>query len=116
MSKALTIFVTLMAASGVASADSLREATRDAMRLCVELEARSLEHCGMQMPGKTPQHSAARKTVLKVTILRSAVVRQCENFDPKGTDCYYKADAQTDAGIGDALNGPVTYLRSTAPR
>lgn len=109
MTKALTILVTL-ALCGGASAETLREATREAMRLCVELDAQSLEHCGTEMAGRTPQHSAARKAVMRMSLLRNLEVRRCEIVEPNGTDCYFKAEWQIEAGASDILVGPVQYL------
>lgn len=115
MGKVLTICVTLALASGVASADSLREAARDATRLCAELDAGSLENCGTEMGGRSAAHSAARMAVMRMMNLRNQFMRGCQ-FSIAYRDCTFEADIQMEAGLGDALNAPAAYLRSTPPR
>jgi hypothetical protein len=115
MTRALTIFVTLCAALAPAWADDLRSAARDAAYLCSALEAQSLNHCGTQMTGRGPAHSEARRAVAKMMTLRSQYMSTCAEGSPFMV-CVSQADWSMGAGIADALNGPVTHLRSAERR
>jgi hypothetical protein len=115
MTRALTIFVTLTALASPAIASDLRQASKDAMALCVAVNALSLEHCGTQMTGRSPEHSAARKAVLRVILLQNKFMASCKDSAALGS-CVDQADWQIGAGASEVLNGPVQYPQSTAPR
>jgi hypothetical protein len=111
----LTSFVTfaaLAALSMAAVAHPLEEAAREAVQLCQRVDATSLEHCGTEMAGRSPEHTAARRSVGKVFAARNAFMRFCQ--DEPRRSCSEQADWHIGAGMARALNAPI--LQSSTQR
>lgn len=96
-----------------ALANPLEDAAEQALRLCSALEAESIEYCGTEMGGRSPQHSAARKAVGRLFEQRNAFLRLCQHTQPFER-CVEMADWYIGSGVS-RLN-KVTYETSPGRR
>lgn len=81
--------------------------------LCQRVDASSLENCGMEMQGRSPDHSAARRAVAQMFKLRNAFMGSCQGSQAFRV-CIERADWYVGAGMAAALNAPT--LQSSSQR
>lgn len=93
--------VTISVTSLPALADPLQEAAYLASKACVAVGAYSLEHCGTEMGGSSPEKSAARRAVLVMLNHQAAFLRSCKDSSYFGA-CRDQADWSIGAGMARA--------------
>lgn len=110
--RSLTSFVTIsaLALPLVAGAHPLEDAAREAVALCVGLGALSTDHCGTEMSGRSPEHTAARRAVGRAYTERNAFMRACQK-ERSFRVCVDQADWYMGAGMSRVLNTPVVHLK-----
>ena len=102
----LTI-VAIMAAghAGFASAaaDSYEIATYEAVKLCAVIDAwGSIDDCSRNT-GRSPEHSAGRKAVIRMFNARTAFMNNCFSTDRYPADCPYMAEWTFYSGFNRAV-------------
>lgn len=105
----LTNFVTFAALvlPEVVGAHPLEDAVRDALTKCQVIEAASLDRCGGSQI-RSPEASAARRSVARAYAERNAFIQTCERFND--TRCSDQAEWHIGAGMSRVLNTPVVRL------
>ena len=73
------------------AADPFEDATYEAMRLCGRVGELSIDDCS-RSTGRSPEHSAARKAVIRMSNARTAIINNCLSADRYPSDCPYMAD------------------------
>ena len=112
MSKALTIFVTLLA--GAAGAHPLEDAAHQAMTLCARMEGvETLDQC-MRTTAPSPDRTAAKAALRQVFSERNAYMQQCDTGRNFGW-CQEQADLYTLAGIYRDFRWSVVHLDQLPP-
>lgn len=92
----------MLALAGAAeAAEPLEDAMYDAVRLCGIIDSVSVESCGRSI-GRSPEHSAARKAVIRMLAARGEFMRNCEKSESL-TDCQYMAEYRMWGGFNHAL-------------
>lgn len=93
-----------------ALAHPLQDAAHKAAVLCAKVAPEeSLEYCGTEMGGRTPEHSAARRGVRAVLDARAAFMRACDSTRASFYPCAERADWYIGAGIADAFPTKIEY-------
>ena len=112
MTKIVTLaFSTLIALPSFAH--PLQDAAAEATRLCQAVDAdESLMHCGSIMGGRSPEHSAARKAVMRMFNERNAYMASCRSPGPV---CGEQADLYIGSGMYRVLITPAVYLDAPLP-
>lgn len=91
----------MLALAGSAdAAEPLEDAAYEATRLCMAVEADSLESCGGSS-ARSAEHSAARKALIRMYGARMAFMQTCEQRDSL-RDCQHMAEAKMSAGTNRA--------------
>ena len=101
----LTIVGILVAGHvGLASAaDSFEDDTFEALKLCGAIGQLSVDDCSRSI-GKSAEHSAARKALVRMFDARTAFMNNCWSTDRYPSDCSYMADWHFWRGFNRAAN------------
>lgn len=91
-----------------ASSHPLEDAAERATALCFQFEdVESLEYCGTEMTGRSPERAAARIAMRRLFEARTVFMRECQATKPLGF-CTDLAEWYMGSGIA-RLNAPVQY-------
>lgn len=95
--------VMLALAGAARGAEPFEDAVYEAMKLCGVVGQLSIDDCS-RSTGKSPEHSAARKAVIRMFNARTAFVNNCFSTDRYPSDCPYMADWHFWRGFNRAAN------------
>lgn len=83
--------ILMLALASTAKAEPLEDTTYEAMKLCGVIGALSIDECSRSV-GRSPEHSAARKAVIRMFNARTAFMDNCISTDRYPSDCPYMAE------------------------
>ena len=82
----------MLALAGAAwGAEPLEDATYEAIKLCGRIGQQSIDDCSRSV-GRSPEHSAARKAVIRMFNARTAFMNNCFSTDRYPADCPHIAE------------------------
>lgn len=92
----------------------LEQVTYDAMMTCGVVNRISLESCG-NMSGRSPEHSAARRAIIRYHQARAEFMRSCQATESLDF-CVYRAEWLMIGGFTRALDDESVVQTRSLPR